>query len=419
MKKVLLFLLAILFGIFLLNSFHEQYPDEFDSILGGRYITEGKLPYRDWFQHHQPGAYVLASILLPFSGGSFVRFRVLLGATFFLLNAGAFLFLRKRFKEHTKTHFYMAVLFALAIAGTFFWGQMLLADILAAYLLLPAYTLLLLKTYHDERFQKSDLLFVSIFTFFALFTSMTYVYVVAGLAIYTIFLFLKDNRTARRVSWKNIGFAIASFGLPYVFFFLYLFVTGSLKDYYFSTVIYNQFYIYNYPHVPGTPINPIRYGVVIANAFFNNFYPALAGVVSFPFGDPLQVTLALSNVGLLAVLLLKRKYAFIFPFLITLVFATARSNPQQVKETDYQAAVYMLTSMAAGLFSLSALREIVDKEKAVVSHRVIAGALLLVLGVYWFFTFFYLSLKMGQKFYPKYMGDAPYIYDDPQIAPYI
>lgn len=419
MKKVLLFLLTVLFGIFLLNSFHEQYPDEFDSILGGRYITEGKLPYRDWFQHHQPGAYVLASMLLPFSGGSFVRFRVLLGATFFLLNTGAFLLIRRKFKDKQRTHFYIAVLFAVALAGTFFWGQMLLADTLAAYLLLPAYTLLLLKTYYDEPFGRRDLLFVSIFTFLALFTSMTYIYVVAGLAIYTIFLFFKDNRTARRIPWKNIGFAIASFGLPYVLFFLYLFVTGSLKDYYFSTVIYNQYYIYNYPHIPGTPINPVRYAIVIASAFINNFYPAIAGVIGFPLGDPLQVTLALSNATLLGVLLLKKKYVFIFPFLMTLIFSNARSNPQQVKETDYQAAVYLVTSMMAGLFSLSALREIVDKERTAISTRLISGALLLLLGTYWSFSFFFLALKMEQRFFPKYMGDAPYIYDDPQIAPYI
>src|SRR3989304_8135386 len=77
----LLFLLAIL----LVNSLHEEYPDEFDSIVGGKYILEGKLPYRDWFQHHQPGAYVLAALLLPVSDGSFVRSRIAFSFLFLVI----------------------------------------------------------------------------------------------------------------------------------------------------------------------------------------------------------------------------------------------------------------------------------------------------------------------------------------------
>ena len=36
---------VLLFWILYTNTFHEEYPDEFDNILGGYYILHGKLPY--------------------------------------------------------------------------------------------------------------------------------------------------------------------------------------------------------------------------------------------------------------------------------------------------------------------------------------------------------------------------------------
>lgn len=58
-NKFLTLALSISLVLFLVSAFHEDYPDEYDSILGGKYILEGRIPYKDWFQHHQPGAYVL------------------------------------------------------------------------------------------------------------------------------------------------------------------------------------------------------------------------------------------------------------------------------------------------------------------------------------------------------------------------
>lgn len=83
LHKGLFFIFIIIFGIFLSSGLHEQYPDEYDSILGGKRILQGEIPYRDWFQHHQPGAYVLAAIILPFSGHHFLLFRLMLEAVYF------------------------------------------------------------------------------------------------------------------------------------------------------------------------------------------------------------------------------------------------------------------------------------------------------------------------------------------------
>jgi hypothetical protein len=151
----------------------------------------------------------------------------------------------------------------------------------------------------------------------------------------------------------------------------------------------------------------------------NNYLPALWGALQFPIGDPLQVTLAVSNAVFLIVLLMTGRWTFILPFVIALVFVNGRSNPQQVKETDYWASVYIVLSFINGTFSLVALTDLVNRVKESAATRVIAGALLLGLWVYWFFMPSGLFLRMEDKFYPKYMGEAPLIYDRPQVVQYV
>ena len=55
-------LFIILFCLFLINSVHTSYPDEFENILGGFYINQGRLPYIGFFTHHGPFTYFFASI---------------------------------------------------------------------------------------------------------------------------------------------------------------------------------------------------------------------------------------------------------------------------------------------------------------------------------------------------------------------
>lgn len=403
-KTLLLF--SILFVIFVTNAFHEKYPDEFDSIVGGRYITEGKLPYRDWFQHHQPGAYVMAATILPFTGQSFVKFRVAWEIVLYGLLVGSYILIKSRLPGKNLS-FYIALLFVIGLSGTYFWGHMLLADTLAGYFLLPAFALLFLKDYYKEKFDTLDLVTIGGFAYLSWFTSMTYIFIVVAISLYALYLY-------KRI-WKGI----IILAVPYIIFALYLLITGSVSDYYWANVVYNtNYYIYNYPHSPGQPINPIRYAAVIANAFINNYLPALWGVIGFPISNPVQVTLAFSSFAAVLLIIIRGRWLFLFPLLSTLVFSNARSNPQTIRETDYQAFVYIITSLFNGLFSLWAFRELLDKSKEI-SQKICLGAMYAALLFYWIATPLYFTMKMEQKFFPKYMGDAPIIYSRPQIAQYI
>jgi len=412
-----IFVFAFLLAIFVTNAFHEKYPDEFDSIVGGRYITEGKLPYRDWFQHHQPGAYVAAATILPFSGRSFVKFRVGWEVALYMLLVGSYFLLKRRLPKRDLS-FYVVLLFVIGLSGTYFWGHMLLADTLAGYFMLPSFALLFLKDYYREKFEVEDLIYVGGFAFLSWFTSMTYIFIVASISLYALYLFVTAN--TQKVTVKKIVCGVGILAVPYVVFGFYLLVTGSLADYYWANVVYNtNYYIYNYPHAPGTPINPIRYAAVIYDTFINNYLLAAWGVKDFPLANPAQVTIAFSSFAAIILVILRGRLLFLFPLLVTLVFSNARSNPQSIRETDYQAFVYIITSMFNGLFSLWAVKELLDSGIRDFSKKIGLSLLFIILLLYWIATPLYFAMKMEQKFFPKYMGTAPLIYSRPQIAPYV
>ena len=96
--------------IFLINGKHEKYPDEFDNILGGRYLLEGKLIYRDWFTHHGPFPYFLSAAINIFSNNSFVNFRFIYSIFLFGLTILSYLFIKGRLKSINVT-FYLFFIF--------------------------------------------------------------------------------------------------------------------------------------------------------------------------------------------------------------------------------------------------------------------------------------------------------------------
>lgn len=415
---VTILIFTVLFVLFFMNAFHEKYPDEFDSIVGGRYITMGLVPYRDWFQHHQPGAYVMAAVILSFSGISFVKFRIGWAIVIFIITSLGYYILRKRFPNKNLT-FYLVFLYTIALAGTYFWWNMLLADTLAAYLLLPAFALLFMKEYESDTFDLVDLMLIGGFTFLAWFTSMTYMYVIGAISVYALWLYISRSPKNER-TWKKIISGIGVIFFPYILFALWLLVTGSLRDWYFASVYYNQaYYIYNYPHAPGTLVNPVRYAVVIFNQFINNYVLALGGVTGFPIIDPGQVTYALSSFAAILLIIFTGRWMFLFPLLITLIYSNARSNPQTIRETDYQSAVYIMTSMFNGLYTLVAVKDLINNKKILLSSKILASVLMVLLTIYWIATPIYYAQRMMQKYYDKYMGTAPLIYDRPQIARYV
>src|SRR6185437_12981133 len=86
----------VMLVIFLINSMHASYPDEFDNILGGWYILHGRLIYTGFFTHHGPVAYFLSALIEIFSGRSFIKFRIVYSILLLAYFLWTYLFLKKR-----------------------------------------------------------------------------------------------------------------------------------------------------------------------------------------------------------------------------------------------------------------------------------------------------------------------------------
>lgn len=413
---LLLGFVLLISAIFIINGKHERYPDEFDNILGGKFLLEGKLIYKDWFSHHGPFSYVVAAIVNLFSFNSFVLFRFFYAIFLLIVTFGSFWFIKSRLKS-IQINFYLFFIFFLALASTYFWGQMLLADNLSAFFILPVFALVFLKAFYNLKLEIKDYVFISLFSFCALMSALTYAYLIAGIMAFVfIYYFYQERRKANIIFlFKILAILLA----PYVLFFVYLLITGSLASYYYDAIKFNRDYYIYYPGFEGKPpSNPIRYAIVMLQGFHNNFSSMMLGVRDFNFTYPFNITLGVANTALAIYLLLKKKYLIVLLLVGVLVYANARTNPFTSAETDYQSAVYIIISLFNLCFVIPALYKEINITTDF-AKKAILTLLLILVSVYSFFCFTFILRKFSYKSYDKYMGFASSIYDGPRIAPVI
>lgn len=405
---------AGIFIIFFLNTFHEKYPDEFDNILGGKYILSGLLPYIGFFSHHGPVAYFVAGIIQIFTGFSFVSFRIGYSILLFLIALGTFLFLSRSVGTR-ETKFYYIFVFLLGCAGTYYWLHMLLADSLSAFFILPVFGVLLLKGFYKMPLRSVDLVIISVCTFLMIFTSVTFLYVACIVYALTLYLY-KTNEHTTFVSTRTVKVLII-FIIPVFCFLLYLLLTGSFSAYIQQSLIFNQrYYIYNYPGAESGVINPIRYGVMTLFTFLENYHGLFVQIPHFNLAFPLNITFAIGNIFLIIYLILKRHYVLAASVFLILVFSNMRSQPLDSSEKDYQAAVYIVISLFSLSFIVTKLYEDISKT-ADYRHRLIFSGMFMIVFLYFFAAGFFLFQKSFSKAFSKYMGQSPLIYDRPEIAP--
>jgi hypothetical protein len=406
----------LIFFAFLVNTFHTQFSDEFDNIYGGFLINQRILPYTGFFTHHNPGAYYLASIITLFTQRSFVHFREIFAVILFLGFVASFLLLRKRLQgENLNFFLYYGIL--IGAGATFWWGHMLLSETVVGYLLVPAFLLIFIKKLKRMKFDLIDVWTISVLTFFALFTSLTYVYLIPVVDTVVLYFYFENNRQFEII---KILKPISIFILPYALFLIYLILTGSIYEFYFSSIDYNvAYYIYNFPQVAGSySHHPLRYAISIAKNTADQFYAILVQAKDFNFSYPLTISLALADMGFLIYLSLRRQYLLILMVIWTIFFVNARSTPLTIGETDFHATVYIMLSIAIASFLLFRLKEELGG-KLPYLEKLIFSFIFLILGIYWLSTTAHLTLKFVDKGYKKLMATEPMIYDYSQAAPVI
>jgi len=399
--------------IFVGNTLHESYPDEFDNIAGGRFILRGIFPYSGFLAHHGPFAYYLSAILNIFSGVSFVHLRFVYA---FFLVAMLYLFYRlikNRFEGAAS--FLKPYFMVLGIAATYFWLHMMLADCLSALMLILPYFYLILLSLRNKKLDLKDIAIVSVPLATTLLTALTYSFMVAGLYLFLAILWLRSGRKLLSLnSLKALGIVLA----PYLIFLFTLLATGATRDYYFDNITYNQqYYIDNYPRAEGvTSINPIRYAVVIAKTSLNYITDGAKDVFRFNVYTPKEIPLLGMDLLLLIVFAATGNYLPLIPVIILLLFSTPRSNLMNLKETDYQSAVYIVLSLGSGMLLIAEN----SKHKLSGTFKdVIISASTLLVTIYVLIFGVYVLRPYADKMYSKFMGTAPTIYDRPEIAPAI
>ncbi len=395
---------------------HEDYPDEYDNILGGKFIAHGILPYSGFFSHHGPVAYFLSALIYLFSRSSFIKFRIFYSIFLFLYSLGVYKYLKRSIGK-IETNFYLLFLFIVGIASTYFWGHMLVADNLSAYFIIPTLALIILKVVYKKLITRSDLIFISILLSLALLSALTIIYLVVFIYLFYFYFYIRG--VGLKNVWKNIISFLLIMAAPYVIFAIYLLATGSFPDYVYQSIIVNEkYYIYNGPPSPSGVINPVRYAIVIFHAFYFNFTNLLFQFKDLNFGFPFNVTLAISDLALVIYLFMRKHYMLSIFLILSLVYSNARSSPLDSSEKDYQAAVYILISLFSMCFFLTRAFEDLKDERDY-RKKMILSILVILVGLYSFFNIEFLLGRFHDKVYTKYMGTAPLIYDRPELAPII
>lgn len=405
---------VILLGILLLNAVHTSYPDEFDNIAGGRLILSGYMPYSGFFTHHAPFAYFLAAFLNIFSGVSFVRFRIVYALFLWLLMLSSVSYFYHRL-DKALGYLTATIWLIISVTSIYVWSQMLLADSLAGYLLTIPYLMLAWFIWHDHKLYPKQIALISSLLFLTFLTSFTYLYTTAGAYVIMTGWILKHEWP--RITYKNhyLLKALAGYLFVPLMYVIYLTLTWSWSDFYYQAIYFNtNFYIYLPDDVVTS--NPFRMAVVIFMAFYQNFRMILTHVKDFNIYYPFAITLALGHAGFWIYSGFKQRWWLVVLSLGMVIYTTARSNPLNTGETDYQSTAYQFLGITnAVLVMYFTHKDLVSKRLE--QTKLVAGSLFVLTGLY--LVFFNLAMfeTFAYKAYLKYLGRHPLIYDRPEVAP--
>lgn len=396
-------IIALVF--FLLHTFYVSYPDEFVNLLGGWSILQGKTPYKEFFDHHMPGNWYLATILLLFSGKSFVLFRILWA----IFQFGFLIFIGAKIKKLSPKlyPFFLGFLLAYPFLSIFFWNHLFLADSLAGLFISGILWLTFASLF--EKPKPQTLYLISLLTFLTLFTSLTYVYFAGVIYLLLFYLCFKTNKA------KLKKLTIVSIA-PYLIYLFYLILSGSFKDFWFSNFTYNtKLYIDIPNYTRGRFFNPFKMALTLIFNFYTGFLPALTRIGSFDLYFPIIQALTLASV-LFLYALFKINWRFGVFYFFLLSFSAPRSNIQKLKETDYQSTVFVVFASFA-LFAFFYLFKKLNIKEQLETLTLKTASVLLVF--YSVFSAFFLARNSYEKLFYMYTQKMPRIYDKDYAAEFI
>ncbi|MFH0773505.1 MAG: hypothetical protein V1922_04305 [bacterium] len=406
--KPIHYLLITIGIIFLVNSQYVAYPDEFVNILGGKFILEGKVPYREFFDHHLPGGWYLSAVLLLFSFGSFVKFRFLWGIVQFLILFFVGRFIQKRNNEIYP--YFLGFFLIYPILTMYYWTHLFIADGIAFLFFSALFWMLFVESYQKTHTQRT-LLFLSLCNIVFIFTSLSYIYIALLFYAWIFVLFLKTKPKA-----KDYLVLIGVNMTPFVVYALYLFVSNSWKEFYISNVVYNTTLYMRVPnYTPGRFFNPIKFALTVIYNFYNTYIQLLVRIKEFNLYFPVDLVLALSTFILLVYLLIELPLIGVVYFFI-LSFSAPRSNLMKIGETDYQSGIFIAIGAISFFLLLWRYKYVKFSFEPLEIIRKFLVAMVVLYGI---FAGIFLVQNTYNKFYLRHTQKMPSIYDHAPTAFFI
>ncbi len=403
LPEILLF--VVIFIIFKVNSNYLSYPDEFVNLLGGLSINKGGVPYKDFFDHHLPFAWYLAAVLLKISFNSYTLFRFFWMVFNFLTLFFIGLWIRKNHKD--LYWYYLGFFLLYPLLGIYFWFHLYLADSLAILFFSSIFWLLLAQTL-SKKISFKTILVTSILSFCLLFSSLTFLYLVLVFYLWQLYLVFTNK--------KNLLIYIGVCATPYLVYLLYLVVTGSLYDFYFSNFIYNtKLYIAIPNYVKGKFFNPLKFGLTLIYNFYGNYLPLLTKIKFFDLYLPVGVLAALGSLSLI-ILFFTRDFFIGLLFFLVLSFSAPRSNIQTYSETDYQGSLFIVLGVISSIVVIHIFRKLKVQDVLINDIKRVTQ---LILSIFIFFTFIFLLKNSYDKYFQIYTQKMPHIYDYSYNAQFI
>jgi hypothetical protein len=407
MKKIkpIHYLLAFIGIIFLVNSQYVAYPDEFVNILGGKFILEGKIPYKDFFDHHLPGAWYISAFLLLFSFGSFVKFRFFWGIIQYAILFFVGKFVQKRNKEMFS--YFLGFFLLYPFITVYYWTHLFIADGIAFLFFSAIFWMLFAESYQEKHAQRT-LIFLSLCNMIFVFTSLSYIYIALLFYGWIFILFLQTK--------PKIKDTITLFGIsavPYVLYALYLLISNSWKEFYISNVVYNTTLYMRVPnYTPGKFFNPIKFALTVIYNFYDTYIQLLVRIKEFNLYFPVDLVLALSTF-LLLVFLLKELPIIGVIYFFVLSFSAPRSNLMKIGETDYQSGLFIALGAISFFLVLWRYKHIKFNYEPLELVRRFLVAMVVLYGI---FAGIFLIQNTYNKFYLRHTQKMPSIYDHAPTA---
>lgn len=391
--------------VFLTNSQYVAYPDEFVNILGGKFILMGKVPYREFFDHHLPGAWYLSAFMLLFSFGSFVRFRLLWSIFSFLVLFFTGRYILKRNKEAFP--FFLGYFALYPFITVYYWTHLYIADGIAFLFFSSLFWILVVESFEKNTSLKTAYA-LSLYNFLFLFSSLSFIYIVLIFYVWLALLVVRNG-----VDWKALIRLVTASAAPYILYGLYLLITSSWKEFYISNFVYNtELYIHVPNYTPGHFFNPIKFGLTIIYNFFDMYIPLLVRIKEFNLYFPVDLTLALGTF-LMLIFYIKEAPVFGVMYFIVLAFSAPRSNLAKMGETDYQTGMFIALGMISFFMVLWRYKKNIGSFEPVELARKFLVAMLVL---YASFGSLFLIQNTFNKFYLRYTQKMPSIYDHAPTA---